>query len=108
VTCSYAECTHTAHWNPVLVLHLHPRFRGPGYAPSYARTSVGVCDFHRTQLAPDDLIVEGQWAEIVRSFERAGRRRPSRPHVNLAFDPIPERVRVINVRKPYDPPPPGA
>ena len=103
MTCAYADCQHIAHWNPILVLHLHPKFRGPDYAPTYARTSFGVCDYHRTQLTPETVLQGSEWAEIVRSFERAGRRRPSRAHVELAFDALSEMARVIDIRKPYTP-----
>lgn len=103
MTCSFAECFHDARWNPVLVLHAPPRFREPGYAPDYARTSLVVCDAHRVQLTVEALLPGGEWAEIVRTFERVGRRRPSRPHTDVAFDVLPERVRVVDVRAPFTP-----
>ncbi|MEP0545653.1 MAG: hypothetical protein ABJF88_01845 [Rhodothermales bacterium] len=105
MTCAFADCAHTAHWNPILVLHPAPTFRGPGYVPTYARTSLGVCDFHRTQLTPELLTPDAEWADIVRSFERAGRRRPSRAHVALTFDAVAEMTRVIDIAKPFTPPP---
>jgi hypothetical protein len=103
MTCVFPDCHHLAHWNPVLVLHSQPKFRGPDYTPTYARTSYAVCDFHRTQLTPDLLVPDAEWADIVRQFEIAGRRRPSRAHVALAFDAVSEMTRVIDVRKPYTP-----
>ena len=103
MTCAYADCYHDAHWNPILVLHTHPRFHGPDYTPTYARTSFGVCDGHRREISVDTILQDDAWTNIVRDFERAGQRRPSRAHVDLTFDRLDPMTRVIDVSQPYAP-----
>ena len=87
MTCSKDGCANEGLWHPVI------RLRSlDGTASEAIFGQFHLCDDHRASAKLSELLLDGDWVEILRGFAEAGVALPDRAATHLGFisvwDPV--------------------